>query len=339
MKQRPDLAKAQLLIADGDTQMAEVLRHMLSRMGFTSVKAVKNGQQVLDTILNGEVDLLITEWEMGPMDGMTLLKTLRNPDVSPNLTLPVIMLTARAEAPDVVQARDTGVTEFVVKPFTSATLFARIRQVFDNPRGFVFSQHFVGPDRRRHRDDTIAGGANKRRTEPMVLSHLSAAQGDLSKPKMLAADHKLKKKVGILDSISSIITPQMLADAQHAIDAFRDEAQHWVGHDMTELGKLLKSMEHSKADEVLEDIKSKLLSIKSRAGTFGYTLASNIAFNFYSFMRNDFRIRNTQHWVIVNKHYDVLRVVLANNVLGEGGEMEAELARQLSEMTEKLKIA
>ena len=80
---------------------------------------------------------------------MALVKQLRLGKETPNRGLPIIMLTGKGEIADVQAARDVGITEFVVKPFTVKTLYDRIEHLIDHPRSFVLSTNFVGPDRRR----------------------------------------------------------------------------------------------------------------------------------------------------------------------------------------------
>ena len=64
----------------------------------------------------------------------------------------------------VEKARDAGITEFLVKPFTSEDLYKRVHQIIEKPRQFVESDGFFGPDRRRRVDDNFKGPA-KRETD------------------------------------------------------------------------------------------------------------------------------------------------------------------------------
>ena len=68
---------------------------------------------------------------------------------STNPYVPIIMLTAYSEMNRIVEARDSGVNEFVVKPISVNTLFSRIQAVIEKPRPFIRNNNFFGPDRRR----------------------------------------------------------------------------------------------------------------------------------------------------------------------------------------------
>jgi two-component system chemotaxis response regulator CheY len=92
---------------------------------------------------------VIADWMMRPMDGIAFTRLIRNDPSSPNPYVPVILMTGFSERRRVVQARDSGVTEFLVKPFNAKDLYKRIAQVIERPRQFVKSEDFFGPDRRR----------------------------------------------------------------------------------------------------------------------------------------------------------------------------------------------
>ena len=86
---------------------------------------------------------------MEPFDGIELTKKIRTDPRSPNPYVPIILMTGYSAQIRVMQARDTGVTEFLVKPFTAQDLYTRIEQVIEKPRQFVDTGEFFGPDRRR----------------------------------------------------------------------------------------------------------------------------------------------------------------------------------------------
>jgi DNA-binding response OmpR family regulator len=83
-----------------------------------------------------------------------------------NTYIPIIMLTGKAERADVEAARDVGVTEFLVKPFSAKSLYERLVLVIENPRSFIISQTYVGPERRR-RTDIPPNGNERRQSQPV----------------------------------------------------------------------------------------------------------------------------------------------------------------------------
>lgn len=156
------LSKVSVLIADDDPRIALIVRKVLESLGFTNIHLARNGEQALKLIRSEKVDMIITDWQMEPMDGISLVKYLRTVDDSPNRFIPIIMLTGNVERSHVETARDVGVTEFVVKPFSAKTLCDRIIMLIENPRSFIMSKRFVGPDRRR-RHTIPPDGTEKRK--------------------------------------------------------------------------------------------------------------------------------------------------------------------------------
>lgn len=94
---------------------------------------------------------------MEPIDGMSLIKNIRTHPSSTNRTVPIILITGYSAASRVKQARDIGVTEFLVKPFTGGDLAKRIAHIINKPRDFVQTPKYFGPDRRRKKGDEYQG--------------------------------------------------------------------------------------------------------------------------------------------------------------------------------------
>lgn len=160
------LSKVEVLLADSDPQIASIVREVLKYIGLRNVTAVTNGREALEIIRRRDIDLLITDWKLEEMDGGEVVNHLRSSPNSPNPYLPVIMLTGKAERRDVEAARDVGVTEFLVKPFSAKGLYERLVMVIENPRSFIISHQYHGPDRRR-RTDIPPGGSDRRMRQPV----------------------------------------------------------------------------------------------------------------------------------------------------------------------------
>jgi len=319
------LADIRVLIADNDHQMATVLSHLLKRMGFTKVLHARNGKEAIGFIIKQAIDIVITDWQMPHTDGIELTRFIRS-DESPNRSLPIIMLTARAEKNDVEASRDAGITEFLVKPYTSKTLFNRIQQLVDNPREFVIAPGFVGPTRRR-RVEASAAAKNRRTITPKVVTSTVGISLSDGVPKILSPDFVLKKRIGIKESLSTIITTAVLDEAQKAIDTLKDESLGWIKEDLKAVESFYSQLKTYPNIGIVETLKSLLLSIKSRAGTFGYKNASDAAQIVYRFMRNDFMVGNDQHMVVLLKNIQALKVLLGNSAQGKD-EAEGKMLLQ-----------
>lgn len=138
-----------ILIIEDDADIAYLLRHVLQALGLKNLNFASSGRAALAMVMERPFDIIVTDWEMRPMDGVEFVKNLRTHVQPPNRHAPVIMITGRTAAEDVVTARDAGITEFVAKPFSASDLCARMLAVVKNQRHFVVAEDFAGPDRRR----------------------------------------------------------------------------------------------------------------------------------------------------------------------------------------------
>jgi len=160
------LQRINVLLLDGDTRMLEIERNVLRDVGFSSIFMARDGEDGLRIMERNTISLVITDWNMHPMDGIEFIRRVRNQTDSPNHLVTIILLTAQTEPDDVAVARDSGITEFVVKPFTVKGLVDRITAIIYNPRSFILAPTFKGHDRRRRSENLPEGKAEKRKRKP-----------------------------------------------------------------------------------------------------------------------------------------------------------------------------
>ena len=111
---------AQILIVDDDPAILEILRAYLSSEGHGVLDASGGGRA---RELLPRADLAILDWMLPGASGLELAREARGV----GLTLPILMLTARAEEADVLRGLDGGVDDYVVKPFSPREVVARVR--------------------------------------------------------------------------------------------------------------------------------------------------------------------------------------------------------------------
>jgi len=117
-----------ILIVDDFSTMRRITRNLLRDLGFNNTSEADDGQTALPMLKSGKFDFLVTDWHMPGMDGLTLLKTVRSDDEL--CDMPVLMVTAEAKRDQIVVADEAGVSGYVVKPFTAATLKEKIEKIF-----------------------------------------------------------------------------------------------------------------------------------------------------------------------------------------------------------------
>ncbi|MEV4639684.1 ATP-binding protein [Actinoplanes sp. NPDC049548] len=123
--------RVRIVVADDNSDMRGYLTRLLTAEGW-QVEAVGDGEAALEAIRRRPPSLLLTDVMMPRLDGFALLRALRQEDAT--LTLPVIMLSARAGGEAGVEGLDAGADDYVVKPFTAAQLIARVRGALHRDR-------------------------------------------------------------------------------------------------------------------------------------------------------------------------------------------------------------
>ncbi len=116
-----------LLIVDDYKTMLRVIRNLLNQIGFQSVDEASDGSQALEMIKEKQYDLIISDWNMEQMSGLDLLKAVRQ---TPHYAaLPFIMITAESKTENIIAAKQAGVSNYIVKPFSADTLRTKIETV------------------------------------------------------------------------------------------------------------------------------------------------------------------------------------------------------------------
>ena len=121
-----------LLLADDEKELANALVAILKHSNYT-VDAVYNGTDALDYALAGNYDGIILDVMMPGMDGMEVLKKIREN----GLTTPVLFLTARTEVDDRIKGLDLGADDYLPKPFDMGELLARVRAMLRRKEDFA----------------------------------------------------------------------------------------------------------------------------------------------------------------------------------------------------------
>ena len=157
-----DLSGLKVLVADDHAATARLITDLLRAAGVRHVEIAVDGLRAREKLRAWDPHILFTDWNMPMMDGLELTRSIRRAAVVkdkmvPNPQIPVIMLTASRSHHEVENARRAGVNEFVIKPFTPASLLARLQAVLTKPRPFIVSDKYIGPDRRRRAEISYSG--------------------------------------------------------------------------------------------------------------------------------------------------------------------------------------
>ncbi|MGH6683167.1 MAG: response regulator [Pseudolabrys sp.] len=154
---RIEFNRLRFLVIDDNAHMRRMLRTLLHGFGAREVHEAEDGAAGLESFTQHLPDIVITDWAMPIFDGLELTQMIRQPGANSNPYVAIIMLTGHSEKKRVVAARDAGVTEFLAKPISAKGLYQRIVNVVANPRPFIKTKTYFGPDRRRNVNPNYVG--------------------------------------------------------------------------------------------------------------------------------------------------------------------------------------
>lgn len=118
--------KGKILIVEDESAIREMLGYTLMKEGYACEEAV-DAEQARIIMENNRPDLILLDWMLPGISGIDYARRLRSDSVTQDI--PIIMLTARGEEADKVRGLDTGVDDYITKPFSTKELLARLRAV------------------------------------------------------------------------------------------------------------------------------------------------------------------------------------------------------------------
>ena len=118
-----------ILVVDDFPTMRRIIRNLLKELGFENVDEAEDGAIALHKLRNGGFHLVVSDWNMPNLDGLSLLQQIRSDNDLKSL--PVLIVTAEAKKENIVAAAQAGADGYVVKPFTAATLEDKLKKIFE----------------------------------------------------------------------------------------------------------------------------------------------------------------------------------------------------------------
>lgn len=117
-----------VLVVDDFPTMRRIVKNLLKQLGFENIDEAEDGLQALKKLQTGEYGLVISDWNMPNMEGIELLRNVRQSS-EPLKNIPFLMVTAEAEKEKVIEAIKAGVDNYIVKPFTAELLTEKLSKI------------------------------------------------------------------------------------------------------------------------------------------------------------------------------------------------------------------
>lgn len=144
-----NLSDTTVLLIEDTAPLRQMLVSLLERLNVKCIHALDNAEDGYEALTTLKPDVVIADYNLPGMNGTEFTAKLRQDKNIQASESPVILMSGDT-APDIIaNARDSGVTEFLVKPFSTNTIAKMISHVIHQPRKFITAATYKGPDRRR----------------------------------------------------------------------------------------------------------------------------------------------------------------------------------------------
>ncbi|MGB4102419.1 MAG: hypothetical protein WBK91_11005 [Alphaproteobacteria bacterium] len=178
------LQKIRVLVVDSSTQAADLIKNIFGQLGFANVLVANDIYESMQIMKHVRVDMIFADWGLKAgynpkiysngilanstaINGAQYVKNMRCAPASPNPFIPVVMLMGAATNHDVMNVRDSGVNDIILKPLDAGDFCQKIVALIDHPRIFVTASSYKGPCRRLHTAEQYTG--RERRTREIRL--------------------------------------------------------------------------------------------------------------------------------------------------------------------------
>jgi len=119
-----------IMLIDDSKTMRNIQKNVLAQLGHTEIEEACDGQDALSKVTAFKPELLLVDWNMPVMDGITFVKTYRGQGA----TTPIIMVTTESEKTRVIEAIKAGVNNYIIKPFTPEMLGQRVKETIERAK-------------------------------------------------------------------------------------------------------------------------------------------------------------------------------------------------------------
>lgn len=338
------LERISILVVEDGEYMLSLLRQVLFAAGFRHIRTARDGRDainILGSLRSGRltnttqqgVDIVIADAFMPVINGIDLLRWVRQDGNSPNRFMPYVMMSGEADEGLVFGCRDVGVNEILAKPFSVVTLMQKVMQVIERPRPYILNRTYFGPDRRRLRKP-LPPEANERRILPRDrIRRFNSSQSNLAVLEgytwIFDFPNVLKGRLDVRDA-SELLNPidfaRELAYAQAALATAEEETRQFVADSAAKLEAYFARIAAGGADaaEATEAMSALARELRDQGGTFGYPLISTFAKSLHIFT-DGLRQLDADNIEVLRAHVGVIKIVVKQDAKRENDPLAQEI--------------
>ena len=347
-----NLQRFRVLLVEDNGYVCQILKELLYDLSIGQVETASSGVDAIEIMKNatasfgegGPFDMIISDMVMSPIDGLLLLKWVREGKESPDRFVPFLMMSGAADDDKVKLARDKGVNEFLAKPFSASSVAEKVLALINRPRQFVATRSYFGPDRQRRR--LLLDDVDDRRTLTEKDATVVYSSSKVVRPRtegevyLFRLQNRLLEKAGGLTGAPGALPTRVLAEADSKLDRSATDFHTWALDYLRSLSRLCVVASKVPADKrrkPFEHINLIAHELRGQGGTFGYPLITVVGKMLYQITglgcpTDDNAIE------IVKAHIDTMRVVFRDKVTGDGGEVGRDLLEALKKAIARLRV-
>lgn len=163
-----------ILIASNSSHFITMVRQSLIAGGIKKITEAETSNKALNELTLRVPDVMIISWQFKPLSGIDFCKMIRRNPQSPARYLPMIMANEFSDKKQIEITRDAGINELLVIPFSTKNLLNKIYYVLENPRPFIETVDYFGPDRRRRSDPNYKGSERRKKVKGLTPEQIEA---------------------------------------------------------------------------------------------------------------------------------------------------------------------
>jgi CheY-like chemotaxis protein len=289
-------------------------------------------------------DIILSDFLMSPINGNMLLRWVRQHDESPDRFVPFVMISGVAEQDTVRESRDLGVTEFLAKPYSVKSVADHILTLIDQPRQFIFSNDYFGPERRRQKRPYNATDRRVIKPDEVEILHSGAKLKNPSgkvKVFIFKLPNRLREKVmGLGKSGPATIDASLLQAAEQQLDRMETDYADWVRGSVKQLADAYEKAvaDHRAAALMVAQINRLAHDMRGQGTTFGYPLITVFGKSLYDCTAKIEKVSD-KLLDFIKAHIDGISAVIRDRIKGSGGPIGTELVESLERTRERLATA
>ncbi len=347
-----------VLVVDDNAFMRRLLSSALRVFGVRRIVEEADGAAAIERLKLrgaeriaaglGEVDLILSDYMMPGIDGNLFLRWVRTGEGAPDRFVPFVMVSGAASRDVVQEARDAGVNGVLAKPFSVQSLADKVLSIVNANHQFILAQGYFGPDRRRTtlpaegepQRTTLPIEEERRQTTPHQIQTVRPGSNirtlrDNVRAIHFRPDNRVRVKLGPEAMRGPVeFDPEVIRAAEERIQELVGDYAAWVEKYIESMATSLAAL--TPADAPLKSNRTHVANINriahelhNQGGTFDYQLITDFGMSLIGATDNPDMLIGDNTLKLIEAHIDAIRTVFKNRIQGTGGDVGAQLLREI----------